>query len=119
MYHRRTSRCTLGDNLVIDIGDVDDPLHLPAGIFEIAFDGVKDDWADHVPNVARLVDGRTAEIHSDVAGAYGNERFLLLAERVVDLDRRESSCGVTRRSLHGSLFIGHRHGYFPFGVWFF
>ena len=58
----------LGDQLVVDVGDVDDPRHLVARVGQIALDGVEDHRADHVADVARLVDRRAAEIDADLAG---------------------------------------------------
>ena len=64
------------DEFVIDIGDVDDEGDLVAEIDEVAFDGVEDDRPDHVAEMARLVDGRPADVHADLAGLDRLEGFL-------------------------------------------
>src|SRR5207249_8832016 len=55
-----------------------------AGVREITLDRVEDDGADHMADVARLVDGRTADIHADLAGCDRFEFFLLTRKGVVD-----------------------------------
>src|SRR5262249_25095716 len=74
----------LVDDLVIDVGDVDDEGHLVANVRQVAFDGIEDDRADHVADVAGFVDGRAAQVHADLAGPDGAELFLLPGQRVVD-----------------------------------
>ena len=97
--HRRAAGSALDDDLVVDVGDVHDPRHLPAGVDEVTLDGVEDHWADHVANVARLVDRRSTEIHPHLAGAHRLQRLLLPRERAVNLDLRQ---GLRR--------LGRRHG---------
>lgn len=59
----------LHDELVIHIGDVDDPRHLIPGVRQIPLDRVEDHRPDHVPNVSRLVNRRPAQIHRDLPGS--------------------------------------------------
>ena len=99
LLHRRAASGALDDDLVVDVGDVHDPRHLPAGVDEVALDGVEDHRADHVADVTRLVDRRPAEIHPHLAGTHCLERLLLARERAVNLDLRQ-----------GLLRLGRRHG---------
>ncbi len=91
LRHRRAADGALGDDLVVHVGDVHDPGDLPAGILEVALHGVEDHRPDHVADVARLVDRRTAEVHPHVSGPHRRERRLPLRERAVDLDRGQGS----------------------------
>src|SRR5262249_8328383 len=61
------------DQLVVDVGDVDDEGDLVAEVGQEALDGVEDDRPDHVADVAGLVDGGAADVHADLAGAAGAE----------------------------------------------
>src|SRR5205823_993990 len=63
---------------------IDDPRDLKAFVNEISLDRVEDDRADHVAHMGRLIDRRSAEIHSHMAGADRLKQFLLLGKRVVD-----------------------------------
>ena len=81
---RRPVLLGLNDQLVVDVGDVDDPGDLIAKIDEVALDRIKDDRADHVPDVAFRVDGGAADVHSDLAGRDCLERLLGLTQRVID-----------------------------------
>jgi hypothetical protein len=74
------------DELVVHVRDVDHPRHLEALVDEVALDRVEDDRPDHVPDVRRLVDRRTAQVHPHLAGAHGLEQLFLLAEGVVDAE---------------------------------
>ena len=74
----------LDDQLVVDVGDVDDPGDLVAEVDEVALDRVEDDRPDHVADVALRVDRRPADVHAHLAGGDGLERLLGLAQRVID-----------------------------------
>ena len=76
---RRAEFLGADDELVVHVGDVDDEGDLIAEIGQIALDRVEDDGADHVADVARLVDGRPADVHADLAGL---DRLELLFFRV-------------------------------------
>jgi hypothetical protein len=78
------------DQLVLDVGDVDDPGDLVSLEHEISLDRVKDDRADHVPDVRRFVDRRAAQIDSDLSRANRFEHFLLLGQRVVNAKAHEN-----------------------------
>src|SRR5262249_24371515 len=75
---------SLNDQLVVHVGDVDDERDLVAAIRQVALDGVEDDRANHVAEVAGLVDGRTADVHTDLTGHDRLEGFLLPGQRVID-----------------------------------
>ena len=80
----------LDDQLVVHVGDVDDPGDLVAEIDEVALDRVEDDRADHVADVALRVDRRAADVHPHLAGSDGLERLLGLGQRVIDSERHGS-----------------------------
>ena len=61
-----------------------DPLDRVAEVREVALDRVEDDRPDHVPDVRRLVDGRSAQVDADLARADRFERLFLPREGVVD-----------------------------------
>src|SRR2546427_3556684 len=67
LRHSRVLFLRLHDQLVVHIGDVDDKRHLIAKVGQIALDSVEDDRTDHVADVARLVDRRSAQVHADLA----------------------------------------------------
>ena len=92
------------DQLVVDVGDVDDPGHLVAEVGEVALDGVEDDRADHVADVAGLVDRRPADVHADLAGLDVWNGSFLPGQRVVDaqghgnpFDNRDTALPVGSR----------------------
>src|SRR5262249_31129513 len=68
---------------IIDVRDVDHQRDLIARVGEKAFDRVEDDWADHVADVARFVDRRSADVHADFARLDRLERLLLASQSVV------------------------------------
>ena len=98
--HRNAELPRFDDQLVVDVGDIHDPSDLIAAIGEIALDGIEDHRADHVADVARLVNRRPAQIDADAAGSHRHERFLGAAERVVEPQRRD--CTVVARWRGGS-----------------
>ena len=74
------------DQLIIHIGDVDDPSHLIAAMGQIAFDGIEDHRSNHVSDVGLGIDGRTAQIHSHFSGLDRPKRLLDLRQSVIDSD---------------------------------
>ena len=74
------------DQLIIHIGDVDDPSHLVAAVGQIAFDGIEDHRSDHVSNVGLGIDGRAAQIHPHFSGLDCPKRLLDLRQSVIDSD---------------------------------
>ena len=73
--HRHAAGFRFVDQLVVDVGDVDDQRDLIAGVDEIAFDRVEDDRPDHVADVAGFVDGRPAKIDADLARRHRLQAF--------------------------------------------
>ncbi len=71
------------DDLVVDVGDVNDQGDFISEVSEISLDGIEDDGADHVADVAGFVDRRPADVHADFAGPDRLERLFLASERVV------------------------------------
>ena len=100
--HRRLTGHAFRDDLVVDVRDVDHPGDGPPGEDEVPLDRVEDHRPHHVADVARLVDGRPAEIHADVAGPHRHEWCLRSCQRAVDLDPRPAG----RRRVDRP---GHRH----------
>ena len=72
------------DELVFNIGDIDDPLDVVTFVLAVALDGIEHDRADHVTDVRRLIDGRPAQVDADFAGAHRNEDFFVFGESIVN-----------------------------------
>ncbi len=85
--HRDAALVGLLDQLVVDVGDVDDPVDLVAAVGEVPLDAVEDHRPDHVADVSLVVNRRPAEIDADLARPHGDELLLLPRERVVDAER--------------------------------
>ena len=65
--HRDAALVGFLDELVVDIGDVDDPVDFVAAVGEVALDAVEDHRPDHVADVGLVVDRRPAEVDADLA----------------------------------------------------
>ena len=76
----------LGDDLVVDIGEILDVRHVVALEPEVPPYHVARDEGEHVPDMRPVLDGHAAEVNSDLAGAHRRELFLPRAERIVDLE---------------------------------
>ena len=82
--HRDPAGIGLVDQLVVNVGDVHDERHVVARVGQVAFDGVEDHRADHVPDVAWLIDGGAAQIDSNLAGLDRLERFFRTGKSAVE-----------------------------------
>ena len=109
LEHRDAPLVGLLDQLVVDVGDVDDPGDVVAAVLQITLDRVEDHRPDHVADVRLVVDRRPAEIDADLAGPHGAKRFLLARERVVDAKRR-------MRGGDRFCFSGHRSSRYAHGI---
>src|SRR5688572_4815508 len=76
----------LSNELVVNVGNIDDPRDFISTIREIALDGIKDDRPDHVANMAFLINGWTAEIDTNLSRHNGLKRLFLLGESVIDAE---------------------------------
>ena len=65
--HGDIASLRFGDQLVIDVRDIDHPGDLIAAVGQIAFDRVEDHRTDHVADVGFAIDGGTAQVDPDVA----------------------------------------------------
>src|SRR5262245_5797808 len=100
----------LGDQLVIDVGDIDDPRHLIAAVGEITFDRVKNHRPNHMADMTFLINGRPAQIDADLAGRDRLEGLFLLSEGVIDAEDHRggiSDFGFLILDLFG---LEHRRG---------
>ena len=95
--HRNPAFLRLGDQFVVDVGDVDDPSRLETGVRQVAFDRVENDRADHMPDVARLVNGRAAEVHADFARRRRLEFFFRSRQRIKNSNHRQHFRGLIVR----------------------
>ena len=86
LRHGNAAAVRLGDQLVVHVGDVHHQRHLVAGVGQVAFHGVEDDRADHVADVAGLVDGRAAEINAHRARLDRLEGLFRSCQGVVDAE---------------------------------
>ena len=84
--------CVAGvtDDLVVDVGDVHDVLDGDSLLKDEAAEDVDVEECAEVADVAVVVDGGAAAVHSQRGGAYGRERFNFSAEGVEEFD----SCHV-------------------------
>ncbi len=74
------------DDLVVDVGDVADELHLVAEQHQRAPDHVEARRRVRMPDVGGRVGRGPAQVHADLAGLDRRERDLLAAERIVDAE---------------------------------
>ena len=72
------------DQLVVNIGDVDNPGYLVAAIGQVPFDRVENDGPDHVPDMGWFIDRRSAQIHFHLARFDRLKIFFLARQRVVN-----------------------------------
>ena len=75
----------LGDQLIVDVGDVGDIEDFVAPVLEVAAQGVKDDQRAGVADVDIVIDGRAADIDAVLTGHLRNKLFFLTGQRVKDL----------------------------------
>ncbi len=85
---------SLDDELVIDVGDVDDPGDLVAQVDEVPLDGVENDGPDHMADVTAGVNGGAADVHAHRTRANRLERFFGLGQRVIDAKRHRRSARI-------------------------
>ncbi len=78
------------DDLVVDVGDVAHVVQLVAGMAQPAGDHVERHHHPRVADVAEVVDGHPADVHAHLVAQQRLERFLGLAQGVVD--RKHGSC---------------------------
>ena len=71
-------------DLVIDVGNISDVGYLVAKVAEVADNHVKADEGPPVPDMAVVVDGDAADVHSDFPGLHGFELFLFPCKCIVD-----------------------------------
>ena len=74
--HREAAPIRFLDQLVIDVGNVDDKRDVVPRIDEVLLNRVEDHRPDHMADVARFIDGRPAKIHTDLVFPHRNEIFL-------------------------------------------
>ena len=65
------------DQLVVNVSDIDDPCDFVVTVRQIPFDRIKNYRPDHVADMSRFVDSRTAQIHAHLARFDGLKVFLL------------------------------------------
>ena len=78
------------DDLVINVGDIGDELHVEAAPGEVAADDVEADERTGVADVDVVVHGGTAHVHADLPVLKRLERHLLAKFGVVDLKHLHS-----------------------------
>ena len=83
--HRHAALVSFVDQLVVDVGNVHDPVHFIAAVGEVSFDAIEDHGSDHVTDMRLVVNRGSAEVDADFPGLDGAEGLFLLMERVVNL----------------------------------
>ena len=68
---------------VPDVGDVHGAGHVVAGIAEVALEDVLHNICAEIPDVRKMVHGRTAGIHFDHSGRMGTERIAGMGQAIV------------------------------------
>ena len=71
-------------DLVIDVGNVTDVGNLVAKVPEVADNHVEADEGPPMPDMAVVIDGDAADVHSDFSGLDGLELFLFPCKGIVD-----------------------------------
>ena len=77
------------DDLVVDVGVVDDVPHGVAAPLEVAPDDVEDDGGHRVADVRAIVDGDAADVDANAARLDRLERLRAASLRVVDPETHE------------------------------
>ena len=93
------------DQLVVHVGDVHDPGDVETLVDEVSLDRVKNDRADHVPDVRRFVDRRAAQVHPHLARRNWLEQFLLATQTIVNAQRHRFFHAHPSEALVGTVLI--------------
>ncbi len=72
------------DELVVDVGEVLDKSHVIAAIFKVPAQGIKHANRAGVANMDKVIDGRAAGVHFDLARLDRDELLFLSGEGVVN-----------------------------------
>ena len=109
------------DQLVVDVGDVDDPSHFITAVNEESLNRVKNDRPDHVANMRFCIDRRAAKIHAYFAWLDRLKNVFALRERVVN-SNRVGSHGVAvavekGRKGQGNLILANLEQSWMVGKW--
>ena len=68
-----------------NVGDIADIAHLIAKMLQVAIEDIEGDSRSCMSEVCVTIDGRSADIHSDMPLMKGFESLLETRERVIDL----------------------------------
>ncbi len=90
LLHRGALFLALGDELVVDVGDVGNVQYLVAAVFQIAAQGVEHDQRAGVADVDEVINGGTADVDAVLARHLRHEFFFLTGQGVKDLHGRFS-----------------------------
>src|SRR5262249_32720336 len=85
LWDRRALLLCFEDELVVNVGDVDDQRHLVTEISQVTLDCIENHGADHMADMARLVHRWAADIHAHLARLDCLGRLPLPSQRVVNL----------------------------------
>ena len=77
----------LSNQLVINVGDIDDPFDLKPTVGQISCDGIEDYRPHHVTNMCLFVNGWPTQIDAHFAGLHRHECLLGPTQCVVNSDR--------------------------------
>lgn len=99
----------VGDDAVIDVGEVHYVREAVAAEFEEAAENVLEDEGAVVADVGVIVDGGPASVHGDFAEFLGDEGLGLVGERVVEMDFGHEGGGQATVLVDGGIFWRERN----------
>ena len=87
LFHGGALLLGLGDQLVVDVGDVGDIDHLVAPVLQVAAQGVKDNEGAGVADVDVVVNSGAADVDAVLPGDLGDKLFFLSGKGIKNLHR--------------------------------
>ena len=102
-------RCRL-DNLIIYIRIVGNVTNIISFVFHKTAEGIKNNHRTGIPDMNQIVNGRSADIHSDFSLLNRDELFLLFRHGVIDFHTALSSFPTTLSKVYSLAFFSSRNG---------
>jgi hypothetical protein len=99
----------VGDDAVVDVGEIHHVSESVAAEFEEAAENVLKDEGAVIADVGEVVNGGAAGIHGDFAGFLGDEGLGLVGEGVVEMDFGHQGGGQLMALGDGGIFQRERN----------